>query len=129
VRERILQRVREYFRPEFLNRIDEIVVFSPLNADQIKQIVEIQVERLGERLKDRDIELVLTDRAREQLAIEGYDPAYGARPLKRAIQRLVLNPLAKQILEGKIQSGSKVRVDYAEGEFRFEAFESAEAKA
>jgi ATP-dependent Clp protease ATP-binding subunit ClpB len=129
VRERILQRVREYFRPEFLNRIDEIVVFSPLNAEQIKQIVEIQVERLGERLKDRDIELVLTDRAREQLAIEGYDPAYGARPLKRAIQRLVLNPLAKQILEGKIQSGSKVRVDYTDGEFRFEAVESAEAKA
>ncbi|RMG24160.1 MAG: ATP-dependent chaperone ClpB [Armatimonadetes bacterium] len=129
IKERILERVRQHFRPEFLNRIDEIVVFSPLNAEQIKQIVEIQVHRLGERLKERDIELVLTDRAREQLAAEGYDPAYGARPLKRAIQRLVLNPLAKQILEGKIRSGSKVQVDYADGQFRFDALEAAKAKA
>src|SRR5690348_7758770 len=92
--------LRDRFRPEFLNRIDEIVVFSPLSKEQIAEIVELQLGRLRERLAERRIELDLTDAAKETLAEAGWDPAYGARPLKRAIQRLVENPLALRLLEG-----------------------------
>lgn len=120
-RERVLARVKEYFRPEFINRIDEIVVFHPLSADHIKRVVDIQLERLSERLRERRIEVQLSDRARDELAAEGYDPTYGARPLKRAIQRSILNPLAKLILEGKIKDGNRVLVDFRDGSFTFEA--------
>jgi ATP-dependent Clp protease ATP-binding subunit ClpB len=120
-RERVLARVKEYFRPEFINRIDEIVVFHPLSAEHIKRVVDIQLERLSDRLRERRIEVQLSDRAREELAAEGYDPTYGARPLKRAIQRSILNPLAKLILEGKIKDGDRVLVDYRDGAFTFDA--------
>ncbi|MEW5884511.1 MAG: AAA family ATPase, partial [Armatimonadota bacterium] len=129
VKERMLSKVREYFRPEFVNRIDDIVVFHPLGVEHIKRIVDIQLERLSDRLRERKIEVRLTDKAREQLALEGYDPSYGARPLKRAIQRMILNPLAKHILEGKVKDGDNVVVDYKDGEFTFQPAVQTEAGA
>jgi ATP-dependent Clp protease ATP-binding subunit ClpB len=112
--------LRDRFRPEFLNRIDEIVVFEPLSREQIGEIVELQLERLRERLAERRIDLELTDAAKEALAEAGWDPAYGARPLKRAIQRLVENPLALRLLEGDFADGDTIRVDAEGGELRFE---------
>src|SRR5205085_4272717 len=99
------------FRPEFLNRIDEVIEFTPLSREQIAEIVELQLSRLRERLSERRITLELTDAAKEALADAGWDPAYGARPLKRAIQRLVENPLALRLLEGEVADGDTVRVD------------------
>jgi len=112
---RSAEQLRDRFRPEFLNRIDEIVEFKALSRDQIAEIVELQLERLRDRLAERTITLELTDPAKEVLAEAGWDPAYGARPLKRAIQRLVENPLALRLLEGDFEDGDTIRVD-AEGE-------------
>jgi ATP-dependent Clp protease ATP-binding subunit ClpB len=112
--------LRDVFRPEFLNRIDEVIEFQPLSKEQIAAIVELQLQRLRERLAERGIELELTDAAKEALAEEGWDPAYGARPLKRAIQRLVENPLALRLLEGDFADGDTIRVDAEDGEIRFE---------
>src|SRR5947199_3125985 len=109
----------EFFRPEFLNRIDEIVVFSPLSREQIGEIVELQLGRLRERLAARGISLELTDAAKEAIAEAGWDPAYGARPLKRAIQRLLENPLALRLLEGDFGDGHVIRVDAEGGELTF----------
>ncbi|HUJ92752.1 MAG TPA: AAA family ATPase, partial [Gaiellaceae bacterium] len=111
--------LRDRFRPEFLNRIDEIVVFRALSREQIGEIVELQLARLRERLAERRIELELTDAAKEALAEAGWDPAYGARPLKRAIQRLVENPLALRLLEGELSDGDRVVVDAEGGELAF----------
>ena len=111
--------MRDRFRPEFLNRIDEIVVFEELTREQIGEIVELQLARLRERLAERRIELELTVAAKEALAEAGWDPAYGARPLKRAIQRLVENPLALRLLEGEFADGDRVVVDAADGELTF----------
>jgi ATP-dependent Clp protease ATP-binding subunit ClpB len=115
--------LRRHFRPEFLNRVDDIVVFKPLERAQIASIVELQVERLRDLLVDRDITLAITDAAKARIAEEGYDPVFGARPLKRAIQRLVQNPLALEVLEGRFQEGDTVVVDVGpDGEgLRFEA--------
>jgi ATP-dependent Clp protease ATP-binding subunit ClpB len=113
------EQLRESFRPEFLNRIDEIVVFQLLTREQIAEIVELQLQRLRERLAERHITLELTDGAKQVLADAGWDPAYGARPLKRAIQRLVENPLALRLLEGDFADGDTVRVDAGEGELVF----------
>jgi ATP-dependent Clp protease ATP-binding subunit ClpB len=121
--------MRETFRPEFLNRIDEIVEFEPLTRDQIGEIVELQLARLRERLAERGLNLELTDAAKEQLAEAGWDPTYGARPLKRAIQRLVENPLALRLLEGDFAEGDTVRVDDKDGELRFEKAPAAEPAA
>jgi ATP-dependent Clp protease ATP-binding subunit ClpB len=112
--------LRDVFRPEFLNRIDEVIEFQPLTREQIGEIVELQLVRLRDRLAERRIELELTDAAKEALAEAGWDPAYGARPLKRAIQRLVENPLALQLLEGDFSDGDTIRVDAEDGEIRFE---------
>jgi ATP-dependent Clp protease ATP-binding subunit ClpB len=117
---RSAEQLRDRFRPEFLNRIDEIVEFKPLSRDQIAEIVELQLERLRDRLAERDIALELTDAAKETLAEAGWDPAYGARPLKRAIQRLVENPLALRLLEGDFADGDTIRVDAEDGELAFE---------
>jgi ATP-dependent Clp protease ATP-binding subunit ClpB len=116
---RVTDALRATFKPEFLNRIDEVIIFQNLSADQIGRIVEIQVERLTRRLSEHKIELVLSDGARALLARKGYDPIYGARPLKRAIQQLVENPLALEILKGKFPEGSRVRVDSAEEGMQF----------
>jgi ATP-dependent Clp protease ATP-binding subunit ClpB len=112
--------LRDVFRPEFLNRIDEVIEFTPLSKEQIAEIVELQLARLRERLAERRIELELTDAAKETLAEAGWDPAFGARPLKRAIQRLVENALALRLLEGDFADGDTVRVDAENGEIRFE---------
>jgi ATP-dependent Clp protease ATP-binding subunit ClpB len=111
--------LRDVFRPEFLNRIDEIVQFKPLEREQLYEIVEIQLGRLRDRLAERGLTLELTDAAKEVLVEAGWDPAYGARPLKRAIQRLVENPLALRLLEGDFQEGDAVVVGAAEGELTF----------
>ncbi len=111
--------LRDRFRPEFLNRVDEVVSFEALTREQLADIVELQLERLRERLAERQLSLEVTDAAKELLAEEGWDPAYGARPLKRAIQRLVENPLALELLEGRFAEGDTVRVDAREGELAF----------
>jgi ATP-dependent Clp protease ATP-binding subunit ClpB len=126
---RSAEQMREHFRPEFLNRIDEIVVFEPLTRDQLGEIVELQLARLRARLADRGIELELTEEAKEHLADAGWDPTYGARPLKRAIQRLVENPLALRLLEGDFADGDLVRVDVADGALGFERAAAAEPAA
>jgi ATP-dependent Clp protease ATP-binding subunit ClpB len=110
VREAVIQELRLNFKPEFLNRIDDIVVFHQLSRKQIRQIVDVQLERLREMLHERNITLVFDETARELLAREGYDPNYGARPLKRAIQTLIQNPLAVKLLRGEILSGETVKV-------------------
>ncbi|MGE5433914.1 MAG: ATP-dependent chaperone ClpB [Candidatus Doudnabacteria bacterium] len=110
----------EHFRPEFLNRIDEIVVFKPLSREQLGEIVELQLARLRERLAERGLGLELTDEAKELVAEAGWDPTYGARPLKRALQRLVENPLALRLLEGEFAEGDTVRADARDGELVFE---------
>ena len=121
--------LRDRFRPEFLNRVDEVVVFEALSREQLSEIVELQLARLRERLAERRIELDVTDAAKELLAEEGWDPAYGARPLKRAIQRLVENPLALSLLEGDFAEGEVVRVDADDGELVFEKTAAAEPAA
>jgi len=121
--------LRERFRPEFLNRIDEVVTFERLTREQLAEIVELQLARLGERLVERKIELELTDAAKELLAEEGWDPAFGARPLKRAIQRLLENPLARELLEGRFAEGDTVRADAGDGELVFEKAKAQVAAA
>lgn len=115
-KEKVIQKLRTFFRPEFLNRVDDIVVFHPLNRDHLVQIVDIQLERLARRLRDQNIEIKLTAGAKKYLADAGYDPLYGARPLKRAIQKELENPLAKSILRGDFGEGSRIQVDRAEKE-------------
>jgi ATP-dependent Clp protease ATP-binding subunit ClpB len=112
--------MREVFRPEFLNRIDEIIEFHPLSREQLAEIVELQLVRIRDRLAARGISIELTDAAKEHLAEAGWDPTYGARPLKRALQRLVENPLALRLLEGEFEEGDTVRVDVESGELVFE---------
>jgi ATP-dependent Clp protease ATP-binding subunit ClpB len=121
--------LRDVFRPEFLNRIDEVIEFEPLSKEQIAEIVELQLTRLRDRLEERRIELELTDAAKETLAEAGWDPGYGARPLKRAIQRLVENPLALRLLEGDFADGDTIRVDASDGEIRFEKARTPAAAA
>jgi ATP-dependent Clp protease ATP-binding subunit ClpB len=116
--------LRDVFRPEFLNRIDEVIEFKPLTKEQIGEIVELQLARLRERLAERRIELELTDAAKDALAEAGWDPAYGARPLKRALQRLVENPLALRLLEGDFVDGDTIRVDAEDGKIGFEKVEA-----
>jgi ATP-dependent Clp protease ATP-binding subunit ClpB len=110
MRESVLTTLRENFKPEFLNRIDDIVIFHQLGREQIAQIIEVQLERLRQMLAERNIQIALDDAAKDLLAREGYDPAYGARPLKRAIQTLIQNPLAVKLLKGEIAPGETVKV-------------------
>ncbi len=118
-KEAVLDEVRGYFRPEFVNRIDEIVVFEPLGRDEISQIVDIQLGLLQRRLAERDLSIELTDGAREYLANKGYEPLFGARPLKRLIQREIQDPLALKLLSGEIRDGDKVTVDAEDGHLAF----------
>lgn len=128
-RDAVLMVLRENFKPEFLNRIDDIVIFHQLSREQIAQIIEVQLERLRVMLGDRQITLVLEDSAKELLVREGYDPLYGARPLKRAIQTLIQNPLAMKLLKGEIESGQTVRVTTEDNELKFNAESAAAAKS
>jgi ATP-dependent Clp protease ATP-binding subunit ClpB len=121
--------VESYFKPEFINRLDDIVEFEPLSREQIAQIVDLQVARLVERVRERDIEVELTDAARTLLGNLGYDPTYGARPLKRVIQKRLVDPLALTILEGRFVPGDTVRVDAADGQIALERVEAAATAA
>ncbi len=111
--------LKQNFKPEFLNRVDEVIIFSQLSQEDIKKIVKLQLEILKKRLEDKGIGISLTDQAREQLSIEGYDPVYGARPLKRAIQTRIIDPLALKVLEGEFKAGDVVVVDNKAGKYLF----------
>jgi ATP-dependent Clp protease ATP-binding subunit ClpB len=113
--------LRQHFRPEFLNRIDDIIIFDRLTEDELKKIVEIQLKRLVRRLENQKITLELSDVAKALVASHGYDPVYGARPLKRAIQKYILDPLSMDILEGKFHEGQTIRVDVENGTLKFTA--------
>jgi ATP-dependent Clp protease ATP-binding subunit ClpB len=115
----VLQIVGQHFRPEFINRVDDVVVFHPLGREHIRRIVDIQLGYLHQRLADRDMRITLTDAARDKLAAAGFDPVYGARPLKRAIQQQVENPLAQQILEGRFAPGDTIEVSVNEDTLEF----------
>ena len=118
-----------HFRPEFINRLDDIVEFAPLTREQIGEIVDLQVARVIQRVREREINIELTDAARTLLGNLGYDPTYGARPLKRVIQKRLVDPLALAILEGRFLPGDTVRVDAADGEIVLERAEAPTASA
>jgi ATP-dependent Clp protease ATP-binding subunit ClpB len=118
---RVMEALRGHFRPEFLNRIDEIVIFDRLSDKEIAKIVDIQLARLAKRLGKQNLHLELSDKARAYLAKEGYDPAYGARPLKRVIQQKILDPLSMEILDGKIHEGQTIKADVSGGELTFKS--------
>ncbi len=119
IKKAVMERVNQYFKPEMINRIDDIVVFHPLSKEDIRKIAKIQIDRLARRLKERDINLEITDAALDYLGNIGYDPVYGARPLKRAIQTELENPLSKAILNGEFQPGDTVVVDVENGRLTF----------
>jgi ATP-dependent Clp protease ATP-binding subunit ClpB len=119
MKEAVLTEMRHHFRPEFLNRVDEIVVFHSLTEEHLKKILQIQLDRLRSRLDERHIDIRLTPDAEIHLAREGYDPVYGARPLKRAIQKELETPIGRRLLAGQIKDGDKVIVDWKDGEFTF----------
>jgi len=121
----VMQEMRRTFRPEFLNRVDDIIIFRPLDVEDLKRIVEIQLGRVQSMLAERKLALRITDAAKALISEEGYDPAYGARPLKRAIQRLVQNPLAIEVLEGRFEEGDTIVVDHEPGAARL-TFEAAD---
>jgi ATP-dependent Clp protease ATP-binding subunit ClpB len=115
----VLDALRQHFRPEFINRVDEIIVFHPLSRAHVKAIIDIQLRGLMKRLAERKIKVELTDRAKEFLVQEGYDPTYGARPLKRAIQKRVLDELAVRVLEGEFTEGDRIVVDAGDEGLKF----------
>ena len=116
----VMEIVSQYFRPEFINRVDDVVVFHPLSREHIRSIVDIQLGYLQARLADRDMQIHLSDAAKDKLAAAGFDPVYGARPLRRAIQQQVENPLAQEILQGKFQPGDVIEVGVKEDELEFQ---------
>jgi ATP-dependent Clp protease ATP-binding subunit ClpB len=127
VREAVTQILQEHFKPEFLNRVDDIVIFHRLSREQISQIIDVQLERLRQMLHERNIEIVLDDSARELLSREGYDPNFGARPLKRAIQTLIQNPMAMKLLRSEILPGQTVTVSARNDEMVFATDKAAAA--
>ncbi|MCR4410799.1 MAG: ATP-dependent chaperone ClpB [Thermoguttaceae bacterium] len=129
MREAVMDELRARFLPEFLNRVDEVIVFHPLKPQHIRRIVELQVERLRKLLAHHNLGLEVTGAAMEAIAEQGYDPTYGARPLKRIIQQKIQNPLAVELLKREYPEGSKVRVDFADGEFTFERIEAEKTAA
>ncbi len=126
LKEKVMEDLKNFFRPEFLNRVDEIIIFNPLTQEMLKEIVDIQIHRMKKYLKDRHIDILLTEKAKGYLAEKGYDPVYGARPLKRLIQREVLNPLAMRLLDRSIREGDTVEVDYEAGALKFTRVAEAE---
>lgn len=119
MKEKVMSELRKTFRPEFLNRLDEIIVFHALNKDHINQIVDLMLNELRKRLDENEIEIEVTDKAKRVLAEDGYDAEFGARPLRRSIQRLIENPLSEKILDGKLKEGDRVKVDENEGNLTF----------
>ena len=120
-KEKIGEALRDTFRPEFLNRIDETIVFNPLTPKDIEAIVDIQLEELKERLTDKNIKLAVEPAARKYLAEHGFSPEFGARPLKRLIQKVILDKLADRIIRGEFKHGGKVKVNFKEGALVFSA--------
>src|SRR5690606_8737332 len=111
VRREVSEALRAHFKPEFLNRVDEIIFFHALAREHVRQIIDIQLAALMKRLEDRKISIELSDAAKDRLIEEGYDPVYGGRPLKRTLQRRVLDPLAMRVLQGDSREGDTVRID------------------
>jgi len=128
IKEEVVGMMKEFFRPEFLNRIDEIVIFSPLQVGQMKAIVQIQLKGLTNRLKEKSIELEISDYALEQLGMIGYDPSFGARPVKRVIQQRIENELSNLILSGELKKDSKVSIDFSD-EFEFKITKKQKTQA
>jgi ATP-dependent Clp protease ATP-binding subunit ClpB len=128
-RREAMEALRATFRPEFLNRIDDIVVFSPLGREQLEKIVDLQLASVAKLLAERQVRIELTPAARDLVLREGYDPAYGARPLRRTVQRLIQDPLALEILEGRVLPGDVIRVDASDGKMKFERLEPKAAPA
>ena len=128
MKEKLLDQLKKTFRPEFLNRVDEVMVFKSLNKEEIKQIVELELNKLRKRLDEYQIKLEATDEARTFLAEKGYDPKFGARPLRRVIQRLVEDPLSEGLLMGEFKPGDTVLADLEEGKIVLRALERAEAR-
>jgi len=129
MRKSVMGELRAQFRPEFLNRVDDIVIFHPLDFPELMKIIEIQMKNLKARLAEKRIHLSLTDKAKKHLARAGYDPVYGARPLKRVIQRDVLNPIAMRLLDGTVKEGATVEVDLnSQQELTFKAVKGVEQK-
>ena len=118
-KEKVLEELKMFFRPEFLNRVDEIIVFKPLTMRELSQIIDLIVANINKRLAERNIKLELTEAAKKELVARGYDPAFGARPLKRTVQKYIETPLADKIIRGEIKDGMEVVVDYEDGEFKF----------
>lgn len=114
LKEKIMETLKEFFRPEFLNRIDEIIIFNPLTIEDIKKIIDIQVNRINQRLKDKKLSIVLTDSAKNYFAQKGYSPEYGARPLKRLLEKEILDVLADKLIKGEIREGEEILVDYSQ---------------
>jgi ATP-dependent Clp protease ATP-binding subunit ClpB len=123
-RSKVMEELDRTFRPEFLNRIDAIILFRSLSKEDLEKIVEIQMRHLRRLLKERNLQVELTEDAKRYLAEEGFDPVYGARPLKRVIQRMVQDPLALAVLEGRFEAGDTVRVDAQDGQLVFERIRS-----
>jgi ATP-dependent Clp protease ATP-binding subunit ClpA len=120
MREKIFDSLRDSFRPEFLNRIDEIVIFNYLKKEQIKRIVDLELSKVEKRLAAKEIKIEISEKAKELLVKEGFDPNLGARPLKRVIQRLILDPLSVKIVTNEISEGSRVLIDETGGKIIFE---------
>ncbi|MCH8968327.1 MAG: ATP-dependent chaperone ClpB [Planctomycetes bacterium] len=116
---RVREELKQHFRPEFLNRVDETIIFSRLELAELRQIVDIQVDRLRQRLRDREIDIQLTDAAKDKLAADGYDPVYGARPLKRLMQQHIENPLARRLLAGEFKEGDTIQIDQSGDSYSF----------
>ena len=127
VRDRVFEALQAHFRPEFINRIDDVILFHALGREHVREIVRIQLDRLTERLADRRMTIELSEAALDLLAERGFDPVYGARPLKRTVQRMVLDPLARRLLEHELREGAHVRVDAAGDDLAFETAEPAAA--
>jgi len=118
-KQKVMELLKIQVRPEFLNRIDDIVLFSPLTRKEIQQIVRLQLERIQKRLSKQEIKLVATEEAVAQLAQLGFDPLYGGRPVKRVLQQQLLNPLSKELLAGRLSGDQEVQMDFVEGHFIF----------
>jgi len=129
IESRVRDELRNFFRPEFLNRVDDIIVFRPLSRGDLVHIVEIQLGHLEQLLAARHLRLEITPEAKEMLAAQGYDPVYGARPLKRVIQRELQNPIALELLEGRFHDGDTVRAERAGDHLRLSAVQPAPERA
>jgi len=126
MKSKVNEELKRYFKPEFLNRIDETIVFHELTLDEVKEIVDLMLDRVHKQLKNSDLEIVLSDEAKQYLATEGYNKEFGARPLRRSIQRLLEDPLSEELLQGKYKAGSTIIVSLNEDDEKLE-FESVEA--